>query len=145
MSWQPGDTVDTPCREWQGKRDRAGYGIRTPKTKTRDFKSQFVHRQIIEMVGTDQHGNPLEDGVMHLCDNPACFRYDHLVVGTQADNNADSLAKGRAVGNAEACPQGHPYDETNTYVCPQGWRHCRSCRREYRARYRTNQKKAATS
>lgn len=28
------------------------------------------------------------------------------------------------------CPQGHPYDETNTIICPDGSRACRTCRRE---------------
>ena len=27
------------------------------------------------------------------------------------------------------CPQGHPYDETNTRTDKHGWRHCRECRR----------------
>lgn len=27
------------------------------------------------------------------------------------------------------CPQGHPYDEQNTYRSPQGRRHCRACGR----------------
>lgn len=27
--------------------------------------------------------------VRHHCDNPACFRFDHLAIGTWADNNAD--------------------------------------------------------
>jgi Spy/CpxP family protein refolding chaperone len=36
--------------------------------------------------------------VMHVCDTPACYRYDHLRLGTQLDNIADMTAKGRAVG-----------------------------------------------
>lgn len=32
---------------------------------------------------------------MHLCDNPPCFRYDHLQRGTQQENIADMEAKGR--------------------------------------------------
>ena len=33
--------------------------------------------------------------VMHACDNPPCFLYGHLRLGTQADNMADMAAKGR--------------------------------------------------
>jgi hypothetical protein len=42
---------------------------------------------------------------------------------------------------ATACPNGHAYDETNTYVNPaNGWRTCRTCRRE-RERERNRLKK----
>jgi hypothetical protein len=36
-------------------------------------------------------------------------------------------AKAAHVSN---CPQGHPYDEANTYITPKGARDCRACRRE---------------
>lgn len=32
---------------------------------------------------------------MHLCDNPPCYRYDHLRIGTVAENNADRDTKNR--------------------------------------------------
>jgi hypothetical protein len=35
---------------------------------------------------------------LHTCDNPPCARPDHLFEGTQADNIADMVAKGRARG-----------------------------------------------
>lgn len=36
---------------------------------------------------------------------------------------------------SDACPSGHPYDETNTYVDPKGARRCRTCARADAARY----------
>ena len=33
--------------------------------------------------------------IMHLCDNPPCVRPRHLLAGTQSENIADKLAKGR--------------------------------------------------
>jgi len=56
-----------------------------------------MHRWVVRSVGFDQHGTPFEQSihVMHLCDNPSCYRYDHLRLGTHADNMADMKAKGR--------------------------------------------------
>jgi hypothetical protein len=34
--------------------------------------------------------------VCHRCDQPLCYRYDHLFLGTPAENQADMRAKGRA-------------------------------------------------
>ena len=43
-------------------------------------------------IGRGYHGNV----ILHSCDNPPCCNPDHLKLGTQADNVADMLAKGRA-------------------------------------------------
>jgi hypothetical protein len=39
-------------------------------------------------------------------------------------------------GQRTACPAGHPYDETNTWVSVKGWRYCRTCNRERQAQRR---------
>ena len=78
----------TPCRIWQGPVDPDGYGMTVDTTR--------VHRWVMEQAGHDIAGKV----VMHLCDNPPCFRYDHLRVGTIHENNADRQAKGRTVRHA---------------------------------------------
>lgn len=78
------DHPANPCREWRGPRSPKGYG----RSKGRD-----VHRLVVELA----EGRPLAPGevVMHRCDNPPCFLYEHLRRATQADNMRDAMAKGR--------------------------------------------------
>ena len=80
--------LDTPCREWFGARTEKGYG-----TMQRGKKHLRVHRHVWSML----HG-PIPDGmiVLHRCDNPACFRLEHLSLGTPHDNSQDMANKGRA-------------------------------------------------
>ena len=92
--------MDTPCREYQGSRNRKGYGLREGRA-ARKYGTPLVHRQIMIMAGHDVTGKV----VMHLCDNPACFRYDHLRVGSGSDNVQDMVAKGRAERSRTTSPQ----------------------------------------
>jgi hypothetical protein len=66
--------------------------------------------------------------VHHLCNVTLCVRPDHLVATTQAINNEVSASV--SAGNAAKthCPQGHAYDEENTYW-HRGKRACWTCLR----------------
>ena len=57
------------------------------------YKRQFIHRLAWEAF----HAEPLaKDAVlMHTCDVPNCFNPAHLVPGTQKQNVADQISKGR--------------------------------------------------
>lgn len=76
------------CRLWQGATSYS-YGFRPD--------GQRVHRWVLEVLGEDQFGTPYSDEliVMHLCDQPLCFRFDHLRLATHTENNADMRQKGR--------------------------------------------------
>jgi len=81
-------TLATPCREYRGARNEHGYGIRNRSHRR-------LHRWVVAAILGDE---AIEGKVvMHLCDNPPCFRFDHLRVGTRSENNADAYAKGRKV------------------------------------------------
>jgi hypothetical protein len=75
------------CLEWPRARKHDGYG------KVRhNGKYRRAHRLAFELA----YG-PIAPGlqVLHKCDNPPCFRPDHLFLGTNAENRADSVRKGR--------------------------------------------------
>lgn len=117
--------VNTPCREWHGGRFPNGYGKRYLRG-SRPYRTVLVHRWMWE-----QAYGPIPAGlyVMHLCDNPPCYRLDHLRLGTQFDNMRDMHAKGRGrrdYSRVTACKEGHPYPENARYDS-HGWPHCRVC------------------
>lgn len=136
-------SLASPCVEFAGYRDNRGYGRRSGVLAKR-LGTGLAHRQ--EWIKA--HG-PIEAGqvVMHLCDNPACVRLDHLALGTQGDNMRDMWRKGRGV-NAQRrrthCPHGHPLSGENVYLTKQGWRWCRECGRK-RARERMSRRRAVAA
>ena len=78
------------CWLWTGYRNRGGYG----ELKHRG-KRVLAHRLSWRLA----HGNlPASLHVLHRCDNPACVRPEHLFLGTNQDNVADRIAKGRPGG-----------------------------------------------
>lgn len=97
--------ADSGCVEWSGCMTK-GYGqIFLKRGNSRSPKSQvrvpiYAHRAAFYLnTGTDPDGA----AVCHSCDNPRCVNPDHLWIGSQADNIADMLSKGRQhkVGEAE--------------------------------------------
>ena len=83
---EPYAGADT-CRLWRGGLSSKGYGLL--KWKGRRVRA---HRATWEC-----ERGPIPEGmeVCHHCDTPACRNIDHLFLGTQADNMADMVAKGR--------------------------------------------------
>lgn len=81
-----------PCREYRGPVDRDGYGR---LSLGRERGQVFLHRWVVEQI-EDRVLAP-DELVLHHCDNPPCFLYDHLYVGTHADNVADRDARGRTL------------------------------------------------
>lgn len=76
------------CWEWVRGKFPSGYGAFWIHGR-----QEYAHR-LAYFSSTGQHPGPLE--VRHTCDNRACVRPDHLVLGTHADNMRDMAERGRA-------------------------------------------------
>lgn len=82
----------TPCRLWQGAAGSDGYGWRKIDEGS-GRKPISMHRWVMqETLGRKLRRDEI---VLHACDNPFCYRVDHLSIGTVQSNNADMRAKGR--------------------------------------------------
>ena len=77
------------CWPWLSVITSMGYGeFRT----WRGGRTRFLaHRYALMDLGADIDGLV----VMHSCDNPPCCNPAHLTPGTQAENIADAISKGR--------------------------------------------------
>lgn len=89
----------------------------------------LAHRFIYE-----QEIGPIPDGLVldHTCKRRNCVRPSHLEPVTYAENNerAGSAEAGAAYQRSKTCcPQGHPYNDENTYIRPDRSRSCRACQR----------------
>lgn len=89
---------------------------------------RFAYSAFVEVIPSDMV-------VDHLCRNHACVNPDHLEPVSQRTNLMRGESPSAIAAVATHCPQGHPYDATNTYVNPtSGHRSCKDCRRARDAR-----------
>lgn len=107
------------CLIWQGGtggRPEYPYGVCRS-----GGKKVLVHRLVYRLVV-----GSIPDGwhVHHTCERTLCLNPLHLKPLPIKEHIGEWHRR------KTHCPQGHPYDETNTYIRPDGARTCRACRRK---------------
>lgn len=88
------------CWLWKGAVGSTGYGVYSTKVSGKK-KSYGAHRFAWLLT----HG-PIEPAtlqVCHRCDVPLCVNPGHLFLGTQFENMADMIAKGRQYREGRDC------------------------------------------
>jgi hypothetical protein len=91
----------------------------------------YIHQLVLRaFVG------PCPDGqeIRHLDGNSMNNRLDNLQYGTRSENFLDTVRHGTHRNAKKThCPQGHPYDEANTYIGRKKnggyYRKCKECQR----------------
>jgi hypothetical protein len=122
--WRRVEVAD--CWEWTGSCDRHGYGqfydgVRNTRAHRYAYKT---------LVGPIPRGLVID----HLCRNTICVNPDHMQVVTVRENTLRGNTFQARNLRKTHCPQGHPYDQANTYL-HRGKRHCRICQRDANRRY----------
>lgn len=117
------------CWIWTGARGQSGHG----QFFLRKHVSVPAHRFAWSLAN-----GPIPDGLLgcHHCDNPPCVRPSHIFIGTQLENIADCIRKGRhwKVGMTH-CHRGHLLAAGNVVNLPDGYRACRTCKRARQNRW----------
>lgn len=81
------------CLEFQGQRDRNGYGV---VSVWNEQKQKSLRKYATRIVLQKSFGPLRRDQLAcHKCDNPPCVNPDHLFVGSHQDNMDDAVSKGR--------------------------------------------------
>lgn len=133
LFWRQVDKSAGPngCWMWTGYLDKRGYG---------ESGSKRAHRRayewIVGPIPCADDGTPLS--LDHLCHNadPECREGDSCL-HRRCVNPAHlepvpllvNWSRGKAHGTETHCPQGHPYDEANTYHWLGNGKQGRICRR----------------
>lgn len=89
------------CWPWLGWRNALGYGILQHGPRGQSKKFRATHIALDYATGAWPIQRP-GDMVRHRCDNPCCCNPAHLLVGSNADNVADMVARGRQARGAGA-------------------------------------------
>lgn len=112
------------CWEWQGRKDKDGYGMKGTRPA-----HCVVHELLVGEI-------PDSLQLDHLCRNRPCVNPENVEPVTRKVNILRGESFSAVNARKEFCKNGHPLNEANTYERPGGWRGCRRCNQTANKAYR---------
>ena len=129
---------DMGCWVWTGPR------MSLPYDYGQIWNRETQRYDRAHVVAYELYGGVISPGheLHHTCVRASCVNPWHLRSLTRAEHiRAEERGAGAHNREKTHCPNGHEYDEANTYWSP-GMRHraCRTCTREHKRAYKRRQR-----
>jgi len=106
----------TPCLEWQGGTDKAGYGrIHVKRHCERPTGRNFFAHRMNHFLETHDHIEP-DELILHQCHNRLCCNVDHFEIGNHMAN-MDDLHNSRRVSGEKNSNSKLSEDEVWEILC----------------------------
>ncbi len=105
------NVIEDGCWNWSAQISELGYScfsIKAEPISGHRFIYEYYYGEIPK--GLEVH---------HICENKQCVNPNHLKALTVKVHNKEHAKT--------ECPQGHDYNDENTYITKEGWRHCKEC------------------
>lgn len=109
------------CWLWTASLNTSGYGQFSPGEGVSGRAHRFAYEVLVGPIPSDRQ-------LDHLCRVRHCVNPAHLEVVTNKENTLRGIGVTARNAAKTHCVNGHPFDDTNTYVPPTGGRLCRICR-----------------
>ncbi len=107
---------ETPCLEWQGGTDRAGYGrIHVKRHSERKTGRNFYAHRLNYMIERNAYIEP-EEYILHQCHNRLCCNPEHFLLGDHQEN-MDDLHNSRRVAGEKNSNSKLKEDEVWEILC----------------------------